>query len=117
MLRVSVFIRCLMVFLCLVPFASARQMGAALAPCLPLTPLAASNESPPPASEEDDEREGAEGKERLAAPSRHRLPDQWRLGLAPLARDFCSPATSRPHPSSPFDTDPFRNGLGSPYRC
>lgn len=116
MLRVSLLARCLMAFLCLVPFASARQTGLALAPCAPLVPLSPANQAPAPGSEEDDERETAELRERLAAQVRHRQPLPHRIDLLPLARDFR--AATHPHsPTSPFDADPFRNGLGSPYRC
>jgi hypothetical protein len=118
MLRIRAIVRILLVLLCLAPLASARQMMSIFAPSVPLSgsPI---NNAPTPIDEqddeEDDEQESADGKERLTTQSRHRLPVHQHSSLLPLI-DF----RHSPHHASlttPFDADPFHNGLGSPYRC
>lgn len=105
-----------MLAVCLVPFTSARQAAAALAPYVPVAPGGPVNEAPAPVNEEDDERETA-GKERLAAQAKHRPATHERI------RNSTGTHTAHPSRLSPVRTtppgavDPFRNGLGSPYRC
>ena len=103
-----------MLAVCLVPFTSTRQAACALAPYVPLAPGAPANEAPAPVNEEDDERETS--KERLTAPAKHR--PAAREQIARLSRAHASHSR---HASCGFRTpraaDPFRNGLGSPYRC
>ncbi len=92
-------------------------MEEALAPYLPLVPLAPVSEAPAPVNEEDDERETAGGKERLSAQSRYRPPVRIQIGSLPPAH-HTRPLPASPNPiTSPFDADPFRNGLGTSYRC
>lgn len=116
MVRIEAIARILMILLCLVPFTSARQVSGVIAPCAPLAPLAPVNEAPAPVSEEDDERESAKIKERIALHARQRPPAWQHNRLPPLAhaRHHCS---AHPFLTSHFDADPFRNGLGTPYRC
>jgi hypothetical protein len=116
MVRISFFARCLMAFLCMVPFTSARQTGLALAPCIPLGPVAPANQAPAPV-EEDDERTSAEAKERLAAVARQRAPFRHQIGTMPSAHRCGALVNSPTHLRSASADDPFRNGLGCPYRC
>lgn len=116
MVRFGAIVRFLMLVVCLVPFTSTRQVEIALAPYVPLAPVLPVSEAPSPVNEEDDERE-TDGKERLAAQAKHRPPVREQIGSLP------GPHTAHPsHPSPvrttpPVAADPFRNGLGSPYRC
>jgi hypothetical protein len=114
MTRVGAIVRLLMLLACAVPFTSARQAWAAI------NPKAAGPASPAPfvpvQEEEDTEREEAAGgkeKARTPPPPSHR-PRAARsqplyCGQAPL---LLAVATSSPAP-----IDPFRNGLGCPFRC
>lgn len=102
-----------MILLCLVPFSSARQAAGIFSPGAPLSPV---NEAPAPVNEEDDERETADAKERIVSQSRHRLAGPTGIGLLPLASNRHVPLL-RHLPTSPSASDPFRNGLGTPYRC
>jgi hypothetical protein len=116
MVRFGAIVRFLMLAVCLVPFTSARQAVIALAPCVPVAPGGPLNEAPAPVNEEDDERE-TDVKERLTAQAKHRPATGERVGNSTGAH------TARPSRLSPVCTtppgpvDPFRNGLGSPYRC
>jgi hypothetical protein len=115
MTRIGTTLRILAILLCLVPFTSARQASGAFAPCPAATP-SPGNETPAPPAEEEDERETASAKERLLAHSRHRPLARQQIDMLPLPRaSHAPPAPQRP--TSPCDADPFRNGLGSPYRC
>jgi hypothetical protein len=114
MARPGAILRLLAVLLCLLPFGTVRQAGGKFAPAR--APFALPGEAPAPA-EEEDERETAVAKERLTSPARSRLPACRPTGtLLPLPAAPRLPAPGE-RPSSPFDADPFRNGLGSPYRC
>ena len=117
MLRFGVFVRFLMLLLCAVPFTSAQQAGAVLAPTIPFTP-APPGPAPAPGttSEEDDERE-ADSKERLSDPSKHRLPARERSAHHVATRTTHLPHLPHARTTPPVAADPFRNGLGSPYRC
>jgi hypothetical protein len=109
--------RFLLLVVCLVPFTSTRQAAVACAPVFPLAPAAPGESAP--VNEEEDERESeteADGKERLADPVRHRVPSRESAGRLPLvhaghtsALVLCARA--------PSPSDPFRNGLGTHYRC
>ena len=116
MVRFGAIVRFLMLAVCLVPFTSARQAAAALAPYVPAAPGGPLNEAPVPVSEEDDERETG-SKERLAAQAKHRPATRERVGSSTGAHTAhpsrLSPVCTKP----PVAVDPFRNGLGSPYRC
>ena len=113
--RLTYLLRLLVVVGCVFPFAGPRAFATAsgLAPLpAPAAPLAPVNE------EEENEREES-GEERAADPRHDRRPEQFRSARVRLARTI-----SRDHdkPTTPSRTlhapeDPFRNGLGSPYRC
>ncbi|MBN9122970.1 MAG: hypothetical protein J0I06_28170 [Planctomycetes bacterium] len=114
MVRVGAIVRFLMLAVCLVPFTSARQALAALAPHVPLTPGCPVNEVPAPVNEEDDERE-TDGKERLAAAAKTQPATREQIGSMLRVSHPFRRLTARTTP--PIPADPFRNGLGSPYRC
>ena len=115
MLRFGAIIRTLMLVVCLAPFASVQQAAGALAPYFPRT-LAPTGEAPAaPTSEEDDERE-TDGTERHAT-ARHRAPAREVLIWLPPAVAPQHPHVTRPRTSPPVAADPFRNGLGTHYRC
>ena len=116
MLRLGAIVRLLMLAACLLPFASARQAAAALAPVVPLAPVAPPGESPPPPSEEDDERE-TDAKERPSAQAKHRPPVRELIDRLPPAHAARPTSAPRIRTTPPVAADPFRNGLGSPYRC
>jgi hypothetical protein len=124
-------VRLLMLGTCLVPFTSPRQAAAVLALPNPAP-------DPPPAGpqglvgsqqhpEEDVLQEGGRGgKQRVgvkqvggscaarpAAPTHDPAPTRLVLPAFPAR-----PPVGAPHPGpAPRPTDPFRNGLGAPYRC
>lgn len=102
--------------LCLVPFTSAQRAAGVLAPLLHI-PLLSAGTADVPVGEEEDEREGAAGKERWAAPTRHRAPLRELVTALPPAHAPHQTHLLRPVPTPPVAADPFRNGLGTPYRC
>ena len=113
MTRVGVIVRLLMLLACAVPFTSARQAWAAI------NPKAATPASPAPfvpiQEEEDTEREEAAGgkeKARTSPPPHHPRAVRFQTlhsGHAPRLLTVI--------PTSPAPIDPFRNGLGCPFRC
>lgn len=113
MTRLGVILRLVMLALCLVPFTSPRQASAAFAPT-PAGPVAPEA----PGQEEDGGREEEvdAGKGRVAESRAARrtllVRSVTRLLPAQLPGHF-SVCIAR----SPAPLDPFRNGLGSPYRC
>ena len=108
--RVGVIVCSLILAVCLVPFTNTRQAAGALAPFV----------LPAPASEvprgEDDARE-TDAKERLGAQAKHRVPVRELIDTLPPAHAAHLPFTSRVRATPPVAVDPFRNGLGTPYRC
>jgi len=98
-----------------VPFTSAQQAGIALAPSVPFAPVGQTPTSAP-TNEEDDERESA-GSSRLSDPTKHRPPVRQRIAYTSAARASHLPFLPHPRTTPPVAADPFRNGLGSPYRC
>jgi hypothetical protein len=109
-------VRLLMLLACLVPFTSTRQAVAAFAlptPAeLPITPA-----PDPRQQEEENEREEADGKEpaRGSGRAEHHPPPPHHTRPR-------RPTTRRTHAllnraDIPYPADPFRNGLGTPYRC
>ena len=113
MSRLGAIVRYLMLAACLVPFTNTRQAAGALAPLVPLTPVAPAADFP--AGEEDDERE-TDAKEH-AAPAKHRPPARELTDLLPPACAAHLHHPSRVRTTPPVAADPFRNGLGTPYRC
>ena len=122
MLRLGAIIRTLMLAACVVPFTSTQQAAGALAPYVPSVPVSTGDAPTAPADEEDDERETEDGKEGDPSAPRHRLPVRERAAPLPLSPAFAThgePGRHSAHarPTPPDPADPFRNGLGTPYRC
>jgi hypothetical protein len=113
MARLGLIVRLLMLAACLVPFTSTRQAGAllALAPSVPV------QDSPAPQEDDSEREEESSGKEKQKA-SRMRL--EHRAGSG-QHHDRVPPTAAPSLPKKPthilHPLDPFRNGLGSPYRC
>jgi hypothetical protein len=114
-MRLAVLIRLLMLITCVVPFTSTRQAMAAVAlntpdTALPLPP------SVPIQEEEDTEREEeVTGKEKARS-----SPLPSHRTRAARGHNLYAHPTTRFHrviTSSPSPLDPFRNGLGCPFRC
>ena len=112
MTRVGAIVRLLMLLACAVPFTSARQAWAATNP-------RAANTAPTPfipiQEEEDTEREesaGGKEKARTSPPSRHPRAVRSQPLHPGRAPKLLAVVTSCPAPA-----DPFRNGLGCPFRC
>jgi hypothetical protein len=121
-MRLGTVIRLLMIAACSVPLASAWQMPALALPCVdsldPAVPFVPTHEEEK--DEEDSERaQGAAGNHQLRPPT----PQSHRYSHRPRSAritDFCVSPAGR-HLSgparSPSPLDPFRNGLGCPFRC
>jgi hypothetical protein len=114
MTRLGPLIRLLMLVVCLLPFSNTRQAAAAFAPLAPV-----GSPAPTQGQEEDD----SEREPQSAGKAKHRV-THHRVGqeadppaiidrLPPVASAARSPRI----PAGPADPDPFRNGLGTPYRC
>lgn len=117
MSRYAALARLLLLVVCLVPFTSTRQAAVACAPVFPRAP-AVPADAPATVNEEEDERGNeteTDGKERLADPARHRVPprDAARIPIVHAGHTSALVLCAR----SPALADPFRNGLGTPYRC
>ena len=115
MVSVGAIVRFLMLSVCLVPITSTQQAACVLAPHVPLTPGGPVNEAPAPVNE-DDERE-TDVKERLSAHAKHRPAPRTQVGSLPPVHASHPSRLSDVCTSPPAAVDPFRNGLGSPYRC
>ncbi|MBA4066091.1 MAG: hypothetical protein C0501_20705 [Isosphaera sp.] len=121
MSRFGAVVRLLMLSACLVPFTSPRQASAALALAPPpAAPIPAPADGPvehESIPEDDTERE-EQAKNRQAARGAHPAPGGPSAPGAGPAFPTISP-TLLPPPAAPprVAADPFRNGLGSPYRC
>ena len=113
MSRFGAIVRFLMLAGCLVPFTNTRQAAGAFAPMVPLAPGTATEA---PGGEEDDERE-TDAKDHLTAPSRHRPPVRELTDVLPPCCNAHLNSPSRVRATPPVAADPFRNGLGTPYRC
>ena len=110
MVSVGAIVRFLMLLVCLVPFTSARQAVSAFTPGGPV------HEAPAPISQEDDERE-TDSKERLTAQAKHRSHVREHVGNLPRSHASHPSRLSSVRTTPPVAADPFRNGLGTPYRC
>ena len=112
MTQLGAIVRLIMLAACLVPFTNIRQVGSLLAfkPSLPA-------QTAPLPQEDDSEREEEVSKLRVSnVRPEKQLPDDRLLYMLPSVLNLGSP-TGRVTPSAPSPLDPFRNGLGSPYRC
>ena len=115
MIRFGAIVRAVMLVVCLVPFTSVQQASGALAPFLPITPVSESEAPGAPVGEED-ERE-TDGKERHASASRHHTPVRELVDKLPPTHASHRIHVARIQSTPPVAVDPFRNGLGTPYRC
>jgi hypothetical protein len=121
MSRVGAAIRLLMLAACLVPFTSPRAAAAALAlappPAAPLPAPADGPAESEQAPEDDTEREEQAGGSKHAARAAHPAAGRPSAPSAGHAFPTRSPTISAPAEFPRVAADPFRNGLGSPYRC
>jgi hypothetical protein len=118
MSRVAVFVRWLMLLACLVPFTSPRQASAALAPSpnapvVPAAPVSSGEEDETERAENERSEEGSQAKARAAQHRADRLPAPFVRIAFPTTAPVCALTSV----TCPSPADPFRNGLGSPYRC
>jgi hypothetical protein len=107
-------VRLLMLGTCLVPFTSTRQ--AALFVSAPPVSSAPTTPAPPPSEEEETER----GQEVTAKEKARRSAALASRPPAASARPLHANPVALPSKSptrSPSPIDPFRNGLGCPFRC
>jgi hypothetical protein len=109
-------LRLLLVAVCLWPFAGARQLANTFG--FPLTPAAFAGQLPSaPVGEEEENERAEDAKGRIGQRTEYRPdPPQIapRLPSVASTRTFASDRTSSACLSP---ADPFRNGLGTPYRC
>lgn len=121
MIRVELVFRLLMLLACLVPFTNTRQIEIACARILPLGTAGNGSAPAPFQRQQEDDNERAEqvdnrAKQRVC---QHRL-GQEADPLRQTARlhRLGTCAAQRNHIPAPLaNPDPFRNGLGTPYRC
>ncbi|QEG26012.1 hypothetical protein GobsT_07470 [Gemmata obscuriglobus] len=118
MRRLGATLRFLAVALCLVPFTSSQQARAAL---LPVVPVPAAPDAP--TNEEEEQREERGEREESAAKARHTFPYRNAepirelVATLPPAHAMHYSHVAKPRTTPPSAADPFRNGLGAPYRC
>lgn len=107
-------LRLLLAVGCLVSFSGSRAIASALRVAPPATALGGQFPSTPVNEEEETER-AESAKEAISRTDRRSDRSDLR------GRGFPAPPFGKPlavHPiSCPTPLDPFRNGLGSPYRC
>jgi hypothetical protein len=115
-------LRLLLVAVCAIPFANPRRLAAALYIPPPAVALGGQLPSAPsPVSEEDEIERHGDIRAREAAGRSDRRTDRARSGTR-SGRDTL-PLKQRLSHLSHFGTlrpaaaDPFRNGLGTPFRC
>jgi hypothetical protein len=112
MVRIGLVVRVLMLATCLVPFTSPRQASAVVPTSVPAPALPT-----PIGGQEEEVERGEEAAAKEAARTTHPVPHRLSAPVRPSAS---SSAHHRRTPSpvpTPVPLDPFRNGLGSPYRC
>jgi hypothetical protein len=115
---VGLTLRLVMVAACVLPLLSPRQVAAAFA-FLPVSAAPLGHLPAAPVNEEDENERGS-SEERTADPRGERRPDRPRLAEDRFAIVYPArtPSARAPlPPSRPTAEDPFRNGLGSHYRC
>lgn len=108
----SLLFRLLLAVGCALPFSTPSALASIVVPSAPDTGT----------PQEEDEREKESEKEQ-EEDAKNRTPDR-RPGVAPLTarhavRHHIPPSnhSGRDPAARPTAADPFRNGLGSPYRC
>jgi hypothetical protein len=120
MRRLELLIQVLMLVVCLVPFTSTRQAAIVCAPLLPPAPIEPMGNSEPIQGQPEDDIEREEQNDGKA---KTRLSHQrWgQEADPPRCSHRLSPGRSTPHhlglAPALASPDPFRNGLGTPYRC
>ena len=112
MLRVAELVRLLMILACVLPFPAARQV---VLVCAPGVPLAPGSEREAPGGEEDDERSTADA--RLSSQQSARRTARPPAGCLPPGHVSHPTHRARAGLPAPAPLDPFRNGLGTHYRC
>jgi hypothetical protein len=104
-------LRLLVVVGCVLPFASPRVAAGSAAP-LPIPVPSA------PTNEDDENQREETAEEQTADPRLVRLPNPLPPAADRLARlSVHSPLRPTAARAGPTSEDPFRNGLGTPYRC
>jgi hypothetical protein len=109
-------LRLAMIALCLWPFSGPRQVAGTFGFSLP--PIALAQVPNAPSNEEEESEAAEDGKN---AKNRVASASEFRPEVPPVG--FWLPFVSAPAPirvtssACPSPADPFRNGLGSPYRC
>src|SRR5262245_25937479 len=104
-------LRFVMIAVCAVPFTGLRAYATALQAPAPAGQFPTS----PVSSEEEENERTEDAKQRVGHRAEHR-PDPPRfVSQFPVAAS-ASPVRITSH-ACPAPADPFRNGLGSPYRC
>lgn len=107
-------LRFLMIAVCALPLPGQWAIAGALPPAPASAPIPFGQLPTAPQSEEENER-SEEVKNRVGHRAEHR-PDPPRIAPKPASANSITTVhfNSRVCPSP---ADPFRNGLGSPYRC
>lgn len=113
--RFTYLLRLLVVVGCVFPLTAPRVFATASGSTLSPVPTA----PPAPVNEEEEHEREQSGEERSAVPRHDRRLDHLLSARGRLARTF---VRDHNQPKTQFRTrpasdDPFRNGLGSPYRC
>jgi hypothetical protein len=121
-LLIGLVLRLVMVAACVVPLVGPRKLAATVGlPPLPACPACPLPVAPvAPVGEEEESQRQEEAKERAANPRADRQPSRPRFSSDrhPVATYSAQAiTTTRSSHSPPAPADPFRNGLGSPYRC
>jgi hypothetical protein len=116
MTRIGLFIRILMFVTCLVPFTSTRQVAAAFVPVGTSAPIAPAPLQGQQEDESEREKESdGQAKQRVSHNSGE--PSETPRLLRRLPRTATVTHHSTSVPAALATPDPFRNGLGTPYRC
>jgi hypothetical protein len=107
-LMLGLALRLLLAAACVLPFTGVSAAAAFLAPTpgstAPVVPVGEEDER-----EKDEAAKGAAAQERQARATR-----PGYRPLRPVPRPVSGPTSG---PSRPTAADPFRNGLGTPFRC
>lgn len=113
-------LRLLLVAVCAIPFANPRRLATAL--YIPPPSVALGGQlptAPVPASEEDEIERHGEVRSREASGRSERRQDEPRTSLNQSFSSLKQRLARQSHFSHLRSTaaDPFRNGLGTPFRC
>jgi hypothetical protein len=113
-------LRLLLVAVCAIPFANPRRLATAL--YIPPSTVALGGQlpsAPVPASEEDEIERHGEVRSREASGRSERRQGEPRTNLTRGLASLRQRLARQSHFSHlrPTAADPFRNGLGTPFRC